>query len=98
MKGIICFKDLGYEYIQQGLDKNAMGAKITHSFYDVPIWHIDIIENNYFTTMLNKQIENETYALSFELFWWNIVVNTTIFANDTAATNFKWHRRGKKRH
>lgn len=60
------YKDLGYEYIQQGLDKNAMGAKITYSFYDVPIWHIDIIEDNYFTTMLNKRIDNETYALSFD--------------------------------
>ena len=60
------YKDLGYEYIQQGLDKNAMGTKITHYFYDIPIWHIDIIEDNYFTTMLNKQIDNETYALSFD--------------------------------
>lgn len=31
------YKDLGYEYIQQGLDENAMMAKITHSFYNVPM-------------------------------------------------------------
>ena len=60
------YKDLGYEYIQQGLDRNANGEKIMHHFYDVPIYNIDIIENNYFTTILNKQIDDEIYAVSFD--------------------------------
>lgn len=60
------YKDLGYEYIQQGLDRNANGEKIMHHFYDVPIYNIDIIEDNYFTTILNKQIDNEIYAVSFD--------------------------------
>ncbi|MBD5167526.1 MAG: hypothetical protein HDT11_01310 [Helicobacter sp.] len=60
------YKDLGYEYIQQGLDRNANGEKIMHHFYDVPIYNIDIIKNNYFTTILNKQIDDEIYAVSFD--------------------------------
>lgn len=60
------YKDLGYEYIQQGLDRDANGTKITHYFYNVPIYNIDIIEGDCFTTMLNKQIDNEIYAVSFD--------------------------------
>lgn len=60
------YKDLGYEYIQQGLDKDANGEKIIHHFYDIPIYNIDIIEDNYFTTILNKQIDNEIYAVGFD--------------------------------
>ena len=89
------YKDLGYEYIQQGLDRNANGEKIMHHFYDVPIYNIDIIEDNYFTTILNKQIDNEIYAVSFDYSGEILLKMLESIPKTQQKTNFKQHRKGK---
>lgn len=60
------YKDLGYFYIEQGLDKNEFGVKVSHNFYEVAIDHISFISNGTFSTMLNARKGDEIYALSFD--------------------------------
>ncbi|HEC1538716.1 TPA: hypothetical protein R1X39_000603 [Campylobacter upsaliensis] len=60
------YEDLGYFYIQQGLDKSGFGEKILHNFYEVPITSIDVIGGGEFTTMLNINKDDKIYAISFD--------------------------------
>lgn len=60
------YKDLGYSYIEQGLDKNDFGEKISHYFYGVSFDHISFISDGLFSTMVNTRANGEIYAASFD--------------------------------